>query len=82
MSTLELKQQIIQTLQQANDIESMQRVQLLMDELKAELYKDMMRPLSIEEYEARIQEGLDSIKAGRVHSAEEVKNRINAIMGR
>ncbi len=82
MSTLELKQQIIQSLQQANDIVSMQRVQLLMDELKAELYKDMMRPLSIEEYEARIQAGLDSIKAGRVHSVEEVKNRINTIMGR
>ncbi|MCU0441853.1 MAG: hypothetical protein MUE96_05595 [Bacteroidia bacterium] len=82
MSTTELKQQIIESLQQANDIEAMQHVQHLLDELKAELYKDTMKPLSVEEYEARIQAGLDSVAQGRVHTQEEVNKRLNIIMGR
>ncbi len=82
MSTTELKQLIIQSLQDANDIEAMQHVQELMDELKIELNKDSMKPLTVEEYEARIQAGIDSIKSGRVHTQEEVKSRLNKIMGR
>lgn len=82
MSTTELKQKIIQSLQAANDIESMQYVQRLMDELKKELYLDFIKPLSIEEYEARIQAGLDSVEAGRVFTQEEAKKRLDAIMGR
>lgn len=82
MSTSELKQQIIKSLQQANDIEAMQHVQKLVDELKIELYKDALKPLTIEEYEARIQAGLDSVREGRVHTQADVKNRLNTIMGR
>jgi hypothetical protein len=66
MSTTELKEQIIQSLKEANDIDAMQHVQQLMDELKKELYKDTMKPLTVEEYDAKIQAGLDSLKAGRV----------------
>lgn len=82
MSTTELKQQIIESLQQANDIEAMLHVQKLLDELKVELYRDTLKPLSIEEYEARIQAGLDSVANGRVHTQAEVKKRLDAIMGR
>lgn len=78
MSTSELKQQIIESLQQANDIEAMQHVQHLLDELKAALYKDTMKPLSVEEYEARIQAGLDSVARGDIMSFEEFEKEMDS----
>lgn len=64
MSTTELKQQIIASLQEANDIEAMQHVQKLVDELKAELYRDTLKPLTDEEIEARIKLGIEQIERG------------------
>ena len=82
MSTTELKEQINQSLKEANDIDAMQHVQQLMDELKKELYKDTMKPLTVEEYDAKIQAGLDSLKAGRVYTEIEAKKKLDVIMGR
>ena len=76
MSTLELKQQIIQSLQAANDIEAMQHVQALMDELKMELYRDTIKPLSIEEYEARIKVGIGQIEKGEGTSFEDFEKEM------
>jgi predicted transcriptional regulator len=78
MSTTELKQLIIQSLQDANDNEAMQRVQALMDELKIELTKEVMRPLTIEEYEARIQAGLDSVARGDLMSFEDFEKEMDS----
>lgn len=78
MSTSELKQQIIESLQQANDIAAMQHVQNLVDELKMELHKDALKPLTIEEYEARIQAGLDSVARGDVISFEEFEKEMDS----
>ena len=64
MSTSELKQLIIESLQQANDIAAMQHVQQLVDELKTELNKTTLKPLTVEEYEARIKLGMDEIERG------------------
>ncbi|MES2560722.1 MAG: hypothetical protein V4590_13335 [Bacteroidota bacterium] len=78
MSTTELKQEIIRSLQQASDIKDMQHVQVLLDELKAELYKDTIKPLSALEYEARIKAGLDSIAKGDITSFEDFEKEMDA----
>ena len=78
MSTTELKEQIIQSLKEANDIDAMQHVQQLMDELKKELYKDTMKPLTIDEYDARIQAGLESAARGDVMSFEDFEKEMDS----
>lgn len=78
MSTTELKEQIIQSLKEANDIDAMQHVQKLMDELKKELYKDILKPLTVEEYDARIQAGLESADRGDVMSFEDFEKEMDS----
>ena len=78
MSNSELKQQIIKSLNEANDIEAMEHVQQLMDELKVEFYKDLMKPITIDEYEARIQAGLDSVARGDVMSFEDFEKEMDS----
>lgn len=77
MSTLELKQQIIASLQKVTDVNDMESVQKLIDELKVELYRDTIKPLTIEEYEARIQAGIDSVERGDFISFDDFEKEMD-----
>ena len=78
MSTAEKKIDLISWLSNLQDEEILDQLESIRKKTAFDTNKRKLSPMSMEEFENRVAEAEEDIKAGRIISQEELKNRIKA----
>ncbi|SEF83422.1 hypothetical protein [Algoriphagus boritolerans] len=78
MTIAEKKIDLISWLSNLQDEEILDQLESIRKKTVLDTYQKTLFPMSMEEFENRVAEAEDDIKAGRFISQEELKNRIKA----
>jgi len=76
MNTAQLKYELIEKLVRTEDEQLLTKVAKLMGSVPIPYPKNELKPMSVEEFNERIQRAEDDIAAGRVYTTEEAKNKL------
>lgn len=78
MTIAEKKIDLISWLSNLQDEEILDQLESIRKKTVFDTYQKTLSPMSMEEFENRVAEAEEDIKAGRIISQEELKNRIKA----